>query len=252
MSMTTSEPKLEHRSGQPYVAIPIRVPMKEWGKTTVLVPEIFGWLEQKGIEPAGTPFYRYLVIGDMDMDGDAPFHLEVGVPVARAVCGDGRVVAGAIPGGSYVTLVHHGHPDRLVESCALLESWAAEQGLAWKNRREGADEVWGGRFEFYLTDPAVEPDLEKWSTEIAYLVKDDAATRNSRATPTSTTGESGLPGNLSAPAQRALAGAGISTLDDLTRFSKREILQLHGVGPNTLPPLEAALAETGRSFADDK
>lgn len=34
--------------------------------------------------------------------------------------------------------------------------------------------VWDGRFEFYPTDPAVEPDPERWEIEVAYLLASDA------------------------------------------------------------------------------
>ena len=53
---------------------------------------------------------------------------------------------------------------------------------------------------------------------------------------------------LSAPAQRALLSVGISSLEDVTKFSKEEILGLHGVGKNTILPLETALKEAGLSF----
>lgn len=59
-----------------------------------------------------------------------------------------------------------------------------------------------------------------------------------------------LPARLSAPAQRALAGAGITTLDDLTRYTEKEILNLHGMGPKTMSQLWEALADKGMSFAD--
>lgn len=59
-----------------------------------------------------------------------------------------------------------------------------------------------------------------------------------------------LPSNLSAPAQRALAGAGIKNLKQLTKFSEAEIKQLHGVGPNATGKLRQALAEKGLSFKD--
>lgn len=63
--------------------------------------------------------------------------------------------------------------------------------------------------------------------------------------------ESDLP-ELGAPAERALAGAGIQRLEQLTRFSENEIKQLHGVGPNALGKLNAALAARGLSFAQRK
>ncbi len=64
--------------------------------------------------------------------------------------------------------------------------------------------------------------------------------------------ESDLPPKLGAPAERALAGAGIKKLKDLTKFREAEIKQLHGVGPNALGKLRQALAEKGLSFAKEK
>ena len=64
--------------------------------------------------------------------------------------------------------------------------------------------------------------------------------------------QSDLPAKLSQPAQRALAGAGIQSLKQLTKFSEAEIKQLHGIGPNAMKQLRAALAAKGLSFADKK
>lgn len=59
--------------------------------------------------------------------------------------------------------------------------------------------------------------------------------------------QSDLP-KLAAPAQRALAGAGISNLKQLSRHSEEQIKELHGMGPNALGVLRQALAEKGLSF----
>ncbi len=59
----------------------------------------------------------------------------------------------------------------------------------------------------------------------------------------------GLP-KLSAPARRALASAGYTRLEQLTQVTEAEILKLHGVGPNTIKPLRAALAAQGLAFAE--
>jgi hypothetical protein len=64
--------------------------------------------------------------------------------------------------------------------------------------------------------------------------------------------ESDLPLKLAQPALRALAGAGIRRLEQLTGFSEAEIKQLHGIGPNALSLLSGALAAKGLSFADKK
>lgn len=62
---------------------------------------------------------------------------------------------------------------------------------------------------------------------------------------------SDLPEGLSAPARRALAGAGIVTLAELSGWREKDILALHGIGPASMPMLRQALAEVGLSFAGD-
>jgi len=57
---------------------------------------------------------------------------------------------------------------------------------------------------------------------------------------------------MGAPAERALANAGIKNLKQLTKFSETEIKDLHGVGPNALGKLRQALADQGLSFASEK
>ena len=59
--------------------------------------------------------------------------------------------------------------------------------------------------------------------------------------------KSDLP-KISAPAQRALTAAGITTLAQLTKISEAELSQLHGMGPNALGRLREALKEQGLSF----
>ena len=53
---------------------------------------------------------------------------------------------------------------------------------------------------------------------------------------------------ISAPARRALDGAGIKTLSELSHHTEAEILALHGMGPNAMGKLRAALEEAKMSF----
>ena len=53
---------------------------------------------------------------------------------------------------------------------------------------------------------------------------------------------------IGAPAQRALAAAGVKQLKDLTKFSEQEVGLWHGIGPNALGKLRQAMAEKGFSF----
>lgn len=55
---------------------------------------------------------------------------------------------------------------------------------------------------------------------------------------------------LSKPAQRALAGAGIKSLEELSALSEKELMKLHGIGKSTLPILKADMAAMGLRFKE--
>jgi predicted RecB family nuclease len=55
-------------------------------------------------------------------------------------------------------------------------------------------------------------------------------------------------GILGAPARRALENAGITTITELARYSEKDILKLHGMGPGSMPKLRGLLQEQGLSF----
>lgn len=57
---------------------------------------------------------------------------------------------------------------------------------------------------------------------------------------------------LAAPAQRALANAGFSRLEELTQIRESELKKLHGIGPNAVKQLRAALEAKGGAFAPEK
>jgi hypothetical protein len=57
---------------------------------------------------------------------------------------------------------------------------------------------------------------------------------------------------LGAPARRALERIGVTTLELLSKHIVDDILQLHGMGPASIPTLIKALAEKGLSFNQAK
>jgi hypothetical protein len=69
-------------------------------------------------------------------------------------------------------LTHVGHYDGLVEANEALQRWARTEGLAWAMEETDHGDRFGSRLEVYLTDPASEPDPEKWETDVAYLLAD--------------------------------------------------------------------------------
>ncbi|AOV06465.1 hypothetical protein [Sporosarcina ureilytica] len=53
---------------------------------------------------------------------------------------------------------------------------------------------------------------------------------------------------LAKPALRALAGAGISKLDDLAKYREEEVMELHGMGPKAMAVLQQAMEENSVPF----
>lgn len=56
---------------------------------------------------------------------------------------------------------------------------------------------------------------------------------------------------LSRPATSALHHIGITTLESLTKLTRRQFLALHGVGPKSLPIIETAMQDAGLDFAQE-
>lgn len=55
---------------------------------------------------------------------------------------------------------------------------------------------------------------------------------------------------LGAPALRALINANITNLSELSKYSEKEILSFHGMGPASIPALKAALTAKGLSLKE--
>jgi hypothetical protein len=60
--------------------------------------------------------------------------------------------------------------------------------------------------------------------------------------------EEGFLAELAAPARRALEQKGIRNLQQLSTYSMKEILELHGIGPSSIPKLRSSLRNAGLSF----
>jgi effector-binding domain-containing protein len=160
-------PEIAQRTAQPYMGISAWVTMGAVGSVADRIPEIFGWLGARGIAPAGPPFFRYNVI-----DMERQLLVEAGVPVVSAVEDDGDVRAGTLPAGRFAVMTHTGAPETLMAATSVLLDWAEARGVVWDVSQADGGEQWGCRLEFYLTDPAVQPDTSKWQTELAFRLAD--------------------------------------------------------------------------------
>ena len=165
-----TEPQLELREAQTYMGIhePSIDGIRQFADKAF--PELFGWLDEHGVAPAGPPFLRYY---EVDRAGE-PLDVEVGVPVEAGIEGDVRVIRDALPAGSYMTLLHVGPyssesmPD-LGDARAELLAWASENDISYGTETDRGVQM-PCALEHFRIGPVEEPDFTKWETEFAYLV----------------------------------------------------------------------------------
>jgi effector-binding domain-containing protein len=160
-------PTIIERTAQPYVAIKERVTPPFNATLDRVVPELFGWLGQRGIEPAGPLFFKYNFT-----EMGRPLEIEFGLPTATKVDGDARVMSGTLPAGRFASLTYFGPYENLFDANAVLIGWAKEKSIRWDIAATPEGEKFGCRLEIYKTDPGAEPNSEKWETEVAIRIAD--------------------------------------------------------------------------------
>jgi effector-binding domain-containing protein len=170
-----TEPQIQQRAALPYLAIRCQVTNGLPAVVDRSFPQLFAWMGQHGVEPAGPPFIRY---HEVDHDGE-PLEIEVAAPVANAVepSEDGPISPGTLPAGRYATLLHTGpyrHDDvpDLGDAQAALRSWTELQGIVTSRPSERGYSL-PCCVEHYKVGPPMEQDWTKWETELAYLVVED-------------------------------------------------------------------------------
>lgn len=168
MSKTT-EPRLERRPEMHYAALRLQVGIPFGELIPPAHDEVLAWLTQKGVQPAGAPFIRYLTT-DMSRKLD----IEVGWPVAAPLSGDQRMATGTIPAGLFAVMLYTGpySGNGLYNATTALLEWAEQNGIHWKNPMIDGVETWAARFEHYLTEPAEVPDENQWETELAFMTEE--------------------------------------------------------------------------------
>ena len=92
-----------------------------------------------GLAPSGAPLLVYPDVIDDEIGGD----LEICVPVAGPVSGDGEVYSRELEGGTMATTVHHGPYSQIGPAYHTLTGWISEHG----------HEIAGPPREIYLNDP---------------------------------------------------------------------------------------------------
>ena len=116
--------------------------------------DIAGFMAAEGLEFAGPPYALYR---NMDMNA---LDVEIGFPLSVPAKGNGRILAGTIPGGPVAASTHTGAYEGIATTYEKLKSFVEEQN------REAED--WC--YEFYLNSPEdTAPELLK--TEVFFPLR---------------------------------------------------------------------------------
>lgn len=149
----------------PYVGKLFTLSMEQLSEAASAFDQIYAWLAQQGIEPAGPPFYRY-----KEFYSDGRITLEAGVPVEVDSVADSGFTTGILPEGRYLSILHTGDYSGLQPVTSFLMKWAEVRGLKFQSHEEGDASQWAGRLEWYLVDPKSEPDPAEWQTRVSILL----------------------------------------------------------------------------------
>lgn len=134
--------EIKEQAAQPSLTIRTRADAQE-------LPQVLGrcyaslytYLEQIGQPPAGPPYIAYYNMDMQDLD------LEVGVPVAKELPGNGEIQPAALPGGTVATCLYTGSYKELGVAYNTLTRFIED------HHRQAA----GPAYEIYLNDPSDTP-----------------------------------------------------------------------------------------------
>ncbi|MEO5891241.1 MAG: GyrI-like domain-containing protein [Ferruginibacter sp.] len=164
----TTAPIVEKRSSnRPYLAIHTKVKMQDI--PSVLPPLIFevtDWLKENNIPADGIAFFHYKSMNEDCSELDTA----VGILTPASATGNDRITTGAFPAGNYATLIYIGDYKNMKEGHMALDGWIKQNNLKEKHTRSASGVEWGGRTEFYLSEPGSNP--EECRTEVAFLLED--------------------------------------------------------------------------------
>jgi AraC family transcriptional regulator len=142
---------------QPTAVVRETVPMNELRQFfSRAYHSVMGAAEQQHVQLAGPPFAMYRGMPTDVVD------VEAGFPVASPFPGaaEGDVTAGTLPAGRAMEAMHIGPYETLPETYGAIMGKMQAEGLT------PGSAMW----EYYLSDPAAEPDPATWKTLIVWPV----------------------------------------------------------------------------------
>lgn len=155
MNAKNPEPRIVHTVEQPTAVVHERIPMAELSE---FFGRAFGTVmaaaQAQGVQLAGPPFALYRGMPTETVD------VEAGFPVNAGFSGTEGVAKGSLPEAEAFEAIHLGPYDTLGTTYGAIQERMRAEG------RTPSDTMW----EYYLSDPEMEPDPAKWQTRVVWPV----------------------------------------------------------------------------------
>ncbi len=120
------------------------------------MPQLYMYAIRQGGKMAGPPYSIYY-----NWDPDGMVLVECGIPLEEAIEGEDALKISSTPGGKAVKAAYYGPYEEMAVVYEALEQYMATMKL----------EPIGMAYEVYVTDPAEEPDPQKWETIVYFPLK---------------------------------------------------------------------------------
>ena len=121
-----------------------------------LFGEINNFMDDNNIISDLAPIVIYHFWSDTLVDIEAGIQIKDSIEEKKT-----RVKLNYIAPGSYITAIHYGVYERIPETYFSINEWM----------RKNEVQVIGPPWEVYITDPAIEPNPEKWQTQINFPIQ---------------------------------------------------------------------------------
>ncbi len=119
--------------------------------------EIFKYIQTSGLKQNGSPFSICLKWDSVTKSSV----MKIGVPVNKEGKNNGRIAAEKIPAQNAVMGYYFGPYDKIESAYNALAQYC----------KEGKNEITGGPWEIYISDPMIEKDSMKFETHILFPIK---------------------------------------------------------------------------------
>ena len=159
-------PKIVQVEAKKYVAVRQRVQVPFGDHVPPAFDELFAAFDAAGAPRNGMEFIKYNRINMPELE------IECGMTTDKDIPASGRLVAGVLPAGQYVSLSYTGPYDDLMTVTAMLIGWAKETGIAFDATQTPEGDVFVSRLEVYHNNPVDEPDPSKWHTTLLFKIRD--------------------------------------------------------------------------------